>query len=175
MLGSKGFVNRSLYKLTASTAMSGGGPPLGGDARSKRAGDLAAWAGNVSTSVLIVFVNKVVMKSIGRGGFGFHYGERPNLERHAHARALPHRPRPLRRAAPALTFLRTAPLHAATTLTAFHFLVCSLSIWVTQGLGFIKKTKMPGRGAAARGHSAARTGGAGRGVWALPACWAARG
>jgi solute carrier family 35, member E3 len=34
--------------------------------------DLASWAGNVSTSVLIVFVNKVLMSS---RGYGFRYGE----------------------------------------------------------------------------------------------------
>lgn len=34
--------------------------------------DLTAWFGNVSTSVLIVFVNKLVMK-VG-GGYGFHFG-----------------------------------------------------------------------------------------------------
>ena len=33
--------------------------------------DVAAWAANVSTSVLIVFVNKVLMDS---KGYGFHYG-----------------------------------------------------------------------------------------------------
>lgn len=71
--------------------------------KNKMLGDVLSWAGNVSTSVLIVFVNKIVMKTTG---YGFHY---------------------------------------ATTLTAFHFLVCSISIWVTQGLGFIKKTTMPKR------------------------------
>lgn len=34
--------------------------------------DLAAWAGNVSTSVLIVFVNKVLMSA---RGYGFHFGK----------------------------------------------------------------------------------------------------
>lgn len=36
--------------------------------------DLTGWVGNVSTSVLIVFVNKLLMRTIG--GYGFHYGER---------------------------------------------------------------------------------------------------
>lgn len=35
------------------------------------AGDVAAWAGNVSTSVAIVFVNKVLMNA---SGYGFKYG-----------------------------------------------------------------------------------------------------
>lgn len=35
------------------------------------AGDMAAWAGNVSTSVAIVFVNKILMNA---SGYGFKYG-----------------------------------------------------------------------------------------------------
>lgn len=35
---------------------------------------------------------------------------------------------------------------AATTLTALHFLVCSISIWITQGLGITKKSSMPSKG-----------------------------
>ena len=34
--------------------------------------DVGAWAGNVSTSVLIVFVNKLLMQ-VGKG-YGFRYG-----------------------------------------------------------------------------------------------------
>ena len=37
--------------------------------------DLLAWAGNVSSSVLIIFVNKVLMNTTG---YGFQYGE-PSL------------------------------------------------------------------------------------------------
>lgn len=33
--------------------------------------DIAAWFGNVSSSVLIIFVNKVLMS---RTGYGFRYG-----------------------------------------------------------------------------------------------------
>lgn len=33
--------------------------------------DLVAWAGNVSSSVLIIFVNKVLMNTTG---YGFQYG-----------------------------------------------------------------------------------------------------
>ena len=36
--------------------------------------DMLAWAGNVSSSVLIIFVNKVLMN---RTGYGFKYGEWP--------------------------------------------------------------------------------------------------
>ncbi|KAL4443256.1 hypothetical protein ABPG75_010993 [Micractinium tetrahymenae] len=61
--------------------------------------DVGAWAGNVSTSVLIVFVNKVLLKN-----YAYHY---------------------------------------ATTLTALHFLVCSVSIWFAQKGGMIKQTTMP--------------------------------
>ncbi len=34
--------------------------------------DTAAWFGNVSTSVLIIFINKVLMS---RTGYGFRYGQ----------------------------------------------------------------------------------------------------
>lgn len=34
--------------------------------------DVSAWAGNVSTSVLIIFINKVLMS---RTGYGFRYGQ----------------------------------------------------------------------------------------------------
>ena len=36
--------------------------------------DLVAWAGNVSSSVLIIFVNKVLMNTTG---YGFQYGTPP--------------------------------------------------------------------------------------------------
>lgn len=36
-------------------------------------GDVSAWAGNVSTSVAIVFVNKILMNATG---YGFKYGAR---------------------------------------------------------------------------------------------------
>ena len=35
-------------------------------------GDVSAWAGNVATSVAIVFVNKILMNATG---YGFKYGE----------------------------------------------------------------------------------------------------
>lgn len=34
--------------------------------------DVSAWAGNVSTSVLIIFINKVLMS---KTGYGFRYGQ----------------------------------------------------------------------------------------------------
>ena len=36
------------------------------------AADLLAWAGNVSTSVAIIFINKVLMNT--SSGYGFRYG-----------------------------------------------------------------------------------------------------
>ena len=36
--------------------------------------DLVAWAGNVSSSVLIIFVNKILMNTTG---YGFQYGTHP--------------------------------------------------------------------------------------------------
>ena len=36
--------------------------------------------------------------------------------------------------------------HAATTLCAFHYLVCSLSIWATQSMGGVKRVTLPLRG-----------------------------
>ena len=32
---------------------------------------------------------------------------------------------------------------AATTLCAFHYIVCTLSIWLTQALGGVKAVKLP--------------------------------
>ena len=72
--------------------------------------DVAAWFSNVSTSVLIVFVNKLLMKSTG---YGFHF---------------------------------------ATTLTALHFLVCSIAVWIVQSTGAFKPTSMPRRGGAGSGR-----------------------
>ena len=46
-------------------------PPARPPGAAPAAGDLVSWAGNVSTSVFIVFVNKLLMKSTG---YGFHYG-----------------------------------------------------------------------------------------------------
>lgn len=63
--------------------------------------DVSAWAGNVSTSVLIIFINKILMS---RTGYGFRY---------------------------------------ATTLCAFHYIVCTLSIWLTQALGGVRSVKLP--------------------------------
>ena len=42
--------------------------------KSQLAADSLAWLGNVSTSVAIIFVNKVLMNV---SGFGFRYGARP--------------------------------------------------------------------------------------------------
>ncbi len=36
--------------------------------------DMLAWAGNVSSSVLIIFVNKILMNTTG---YGFRYGRWP--------------------------------------------------------------------------------------------------
>lgn len=49
------------------------GSPIGtmGLADQKLVMDMVAWAGNVSSSVLIIFVNKVLMN---RTGYGFQYG-----------------------------------------------------------------------------------------------------
>lgn len=34
-------------------------------------------------------------------------------------------------------------MRAATTLCALHYLTCSLSIWVTQTMGYTKKVALP--------------------------------
>lgn len=44
---------------------------LGGLPKQKLAMDMLAWAGNVSSSVMIIFVNKVLMSA---SGYGFQYG-----------------------------------------------------------------------------------------------------
>ena len=48
--------------------------------------DMLAWAGNVSSSVLIIFVNKILMN---RTGYGFKYGECPQKEYNPMATAVP--------------------------------------------------------------------------------------
>ncbi len=50
--------------------------------KSQLAADSLAWLGNVSTSVAIIFVNKVLMNV---SGFGFRYGARPTACRKAQA------------------------------------------------------------------------------------------
>lgn len=59
--------------------------------RQKLVGDLTGWVGNVSTSVLIVFVNKILMKP--GTGYGFQFGTLPHSAMDAEsmgpARALP--------------------------------------------------------------------------------------
>lgn len=42
--------------------------PPGAAARAKLLSDMGAWAGNVTTSVFIVFVNKLLMQK-----FGYHF------------------------------------------------------------------------------------------------------
>lgn len=76
---------------------------LSGSEDSQLLMNVFAWFSNVSTSVLIVFVNKMLMKATG---YGFHF---------------------------------------ATTLTALHFLVCTVAIWIVQVLGYLKPATMPGK------------------------------
>lgn len=45
-----------------------------GVAEQKLVMDMVAWAGNVSSSVMIIFVNKVLMNTTG---YGFQYGACP--------------------------------------------------------------------------------------------------
>jgi len=71
-------------------------------ADSKSVIDSVAWFSNVSTSVIIVFVNKALMDKNGDYRYVF-----------------------------------------ATTLCAFHFLSCAVSIWVAQVMGFADRARMP--------------------------------
>ena len=104
--------------------------------------DIAAWFGNVSSSVLIIFVNKVLMS---RTGYGFRYGI-PLGWQHI-----------LNELTSIFKAIRLCCRHvgnyqaaldcvfvlAATTLCAFHYIVCTLSIWLTQALGGVKAVKLP--------------------------------
>ena len=36
---------------------------------------------------------------------------------------------------------------AATTLCALHYMACSISIWITQGMGYVKRVSLPTQGA----------------------------
>ena len=40
------------------------------------------------------------------------------------------------------------PAHTATTLCALHYMACSISIWITQAVGGIKKVSLPFTGEA---------------------------
>jgi hypothetical protein len=88
--------------------------------------DVCAWFLNVTTSVLIVFVNKKLMDS--RHGYKFVFGGLPHI---ALLDAHPISP---------------SSLPAATTLCAFHFLSCAVSIWIVQFLGFAQPARLPWKG-----------------------------
>lgn len=107
--------------------------------------DGVAWLGNVSSSVFIIFVNKILMSTTG---YAFRYGEPLG------ATALGVLPwlgtealGPSMRSRDSSCYVNSVlVVSAATTLCAFHYLVCSLSIWVTQSLGGVKRVALPMRG-----------------------------
>ena len=39
------------------------------------------------------------------------------------------------------------PGGAATTLCALHYMACSVSIWITQSMGYVKRVALPTQGA----------------------------
>lgn len=100
----------------------------------KLALDTSAWASNVFSSVLIIFINKVLMS---KTGYGFQYGLPPTV---THVCAC------VRLGVPDMQ-----PC-AATTLCALHYLACTLSMTVTSRLNRkgdapAKKVSIPSRGA----------------------------
>ena len=113
------------------------------------AADGFAWVMNVSTSVLIVFVNKVLMDR--KSGYKFCFGESLLVARAlpplcllvaaalaAHFTANTTRPRPHN---------TTLQPTTATTLCAFHFIACAVSVRTAQWLGFTQRARLPWRGA----------------------------
>lgn len=101
--------------------------------------DVFAWFLNVSTSVLIVFVNKVLMdpkmgykfvfgkwiRCIVGAMFGVQQGSQTNVG-------------------------PTYSARAATTLCAFHFLACGASVRIMEAVGIGKRAVMPLKGGNAR-------------------------
>lgn len=113
--------------------------------------DVGAWAGNVSTSVLIVFVNKVLLKN-----YAYHYAttlvraRSPMASRQGSGRAL-NWGKLLAvigsSSSGSLSSVVCSTTHPGNVQTALHFLVCSISIWFAQKGGMIKQTTMPFNGA----------------------------
>lgn len=118
------------------------------------AADACAWFFNVSTSVLIVFVNKVLMDS--KTGYKFTFGGLLGLAgapEPVHVAPLDWCPvgqllQPVDRCA--------VLLRAATTLCAFHFLSAAAFVTVTQLLGLASKAAVPWKGKPGRGWQCCR-------------------
>lgn len=102
-----------------------------------------AWFLNVGTSVVIVFVNKVLLD--GRTGHGFAFGECEESLCVCPYSGVPSRHACLgNRGAetPAVPLLRPT----ATTLCGLHFLACAASVWVVQALGLADRAPLPRAG-----------------------------
>jgi hypothetical protein len=143
----------------------------------KLAYDGLAWFLNVSTSVLIVFVNKALMDP--KKGYGFKFGERPLTPDQPAAPAQkpwppaaqstpqppgplsstgtpfspPASPEPLLLASLLIPSSLPPPPLAATTLCAFHFLSAAAAMTLSQLLGYSQRVKLPliGEGGSAAG------------------------
>lgn len=109
-------------------------------------GDISAWAGNVSTSVAIVFVNKMLMSTTG---YGFKYGERTCPCKKIATNApwpldlgLMHGRSVLGYKLINLTATEPDLYVAATTLSALHYVACSLSVWSVQVLGGVTRVAL---------------------------------
>lgn len=94
--------------------------------------DVFAWFLNVSTSVVIVFANKVLLDA--KTGHGFVFGEFS------------------KQSGTTIELMWTSDngflvgLYAATTLCGLHFLACAASIWAVQALGLADKAPLPWEG-----------------------------
>jgi hypothetical protein len=95
------------------------------------AGDVFAWFLNVSTSVIIVFANKVLLDS--KNGHAFAFGRCCALVDATQQQ-------------PQHSSLTVAVVPAATTLCGLHFLACAASIWVVQALGLAQRAPLPRAG-----------------------------
>ena len=132
----------------------------GAHAQAQTVADAGAWFFNVATSVLIVFVNKVLMDS--KTGYKFTFGKciwpfEPCLQ--LVGMCLP------------LFCLAAA---AATTLCALHFLSAAAFFTITQLLGLASKASVPWKGALSvtptPHHLCTTLGGGGLSFSALPTC-----
>jgi solute carrier family 35 protein E3 len=96
--------------------------------------DVIAWFLNVSSSVIIVFVNKVLLDAKAHG---FVFGEL--CCQSAVPSSVSNR-----------TFMLAQALvdafSAATTLCGLHFMACAVSIWAVEALGLADRAPLPREG-----------------------------
>lgn len=134
--------------------------PTSGAAGERTTYDALAWFLNISTSVLIVFVNKVLMDP--RRGYGFTFGATACEDVHCSVSSQSNSKAALQCAAVLVSAVALATLlpphhhpnlrffsaarsvhYAATTLCAFHFLSAAVSMRAAEALGWTEAAELP--------------------------------